>query len=182
MCKRLRAKLIVANLSRLSRNVSFISALMDSGVEFVAADMPHANKMALQVLAVFAEYERDQISERTRRALAQAKERGTKLGGPKRLEASALGAAANKANAERSNTLPIIREIQASGVTTLRGVARALNARGVPSARGVPWSPVAVSNILKRTARPGEQSDMLCILARLGHVLLFALAENSPIS
>jgi DNA invertase Pin-like site-specific DNA recombinase len=66
MC--MRAKLIVANLSRLSRNVSFISALMDSGVEFVAADMPHANKMTLQVMAVFAEYGRDQISERTRRA------------------------------------------------------------------------------------------------------------------
>jgi hypothetical protein len=100
-----------AKLDRLSRNVGFISALMDSGVEFVAADMPHANKMALQVLAVFAEYERDQISERTRRALAQAKERGTKLGGPKRLEASALGAAANKANAERfaANTLSIIQ-------------------------------------------------------------------------
>src|ERR1700730_15881392 len=114
MCRKLKAKLIVANLSRLSRNVSFISALMDSGVEFVAADMPHANKMALQVLAVFAEYERDQISERTRRALTQAKERGTKLGGPKRLEASTLGAAANRTNAERfaANTLPIIREIQ----------------------------------------------------------------------
>jgi DNA invertase Pin-like site-specific DNA recombinase len=69
MCRKLKAKLIVANLSRLSRNVSFISALMDSAVEFVAADMPHANKMALQVLAVFAEYERDQISERTRRRL-----------------------------------------------------------------------------------------------------------------
>jgi hypothetical protein len=77
------------------------------------------------------------------------------LGGPKRLEASVLGAAANKAKAERfaANTLPIIREIQASGVTTLRGVALALNARGVPSARGVPWSPVAVSNILKRAAK-----------------------------
>jgi DNA invertase Pin-like site-specific DNA recombinase len=72
MAKRLRAKLIVAKLDRLSRNVGFISALMDSGVEFVAADMPHANKMTLQVIAVFAEYERDQISERTRRALAQA--------------------------------------------------------------------------------------------------------------
>jgi DNA invertase Pin-like site-specific DNA recombinase len=155
MCKRLRAKLVVAKLDRLSRNVGFISALMDSGVEFVAADMPHANKMTLQVMAVFAEYERDQISERTRRALAQAKERGTKLGGPKRLEASALGAAANRSNAERfaANTLPIIREIQASGVTTLRGVARALNARGVPSARGVPWSPVAVINILKRATK-----------------------------
>jgi DNA invertase Pin-like site-specific DNA recombinase len=151
-CKRLKAKLIVANLSRLSRNVSFISALMDSRVEFVAADMPYANKMALQVLAVFAEYERDQISERTRRALAQAKARGVQLGGPKRLEASALGVAANKANADRfaANIIPIIREIQASGVSTLRGVARALNARGVQSARGVPWSAETVSNILKR--------------------------------
>jgi DNA invertase Pin-like site-specific DNA recombinase len=101
---------------------------MNSGVEFVAADLPQANKMTLQVMAVFAEYERDQISDRTRRALAQAKERGVQLGGPKRLEASALGAAANKANAERfaANIIPIIREIQASGVTTLRGVARAL--------------------------------------------------------
>jgi len=77
------------------------------------------------------------------------------LGGPKRLEASALGVAANKANAERfaANVLPIIREIQASGVTTLRGVARALNARGVPSARGAPWSVEAVSNIIKRSSR-----------------------------
>ena len=64
----------------------------------------------------------------------------------------ALGVAANNANADRfaANILPIIREIQASGVTTLRGVARALNARGVPSARGAPWSETAVSNILKR--------------------------------
>jgi DNA invertase Pin-like site-specific DNA recombinase len=160
MCRKLKAKLIVANLSRLSRNVSFISALMDSGVEFVAADMPHANKMALQVLAVFAEYERDQISERTRRALAQAKARGVRHGGPKRLEASALGVAANKANADCSaaNVIPIIREIQASGVTTLRGVARALNARGVPSARGAPWSEVAVTNILKRATNATPSS------------------------
>jgi DNA invertase Pin-like site-specific DNA recombinase len=159
MAKKLRAKLIVANLSRLSRNVSFISALMDSGVEFVAADMPHANKMALQVLAVFAEYERDQISERTRRALAQAKARGVKLGGPKQREASKLGVEANKNNADRfaANVIPIIKEIRASGVTTLRGVARALNARGVQSARGAPWSPEAVNNILKRaTSTQGE--------------------------
>jgi DNA invertase Pin-like site-specific DNA recombinase len=59
------------------------------GPVYPTQKVTHANKMALQVLAVFAEYERDQISERTRRALAQAKERGTKLGGPKRLEASA---------------------------------------------------------------------------------------------
>jgi DNA invertase Pin-like site-specific DNA recombinase len=80
MAKRLRAKLIVAKLDRLSRNVSFISALMDSGVEFIAADMPFANKMTLQVLAVFAEHERDVISARTKQALAAAKERGVQLG------------------------------------------------------------------------------------------------------
>ena len=64
----------------------------------------------------------------------------------------ALGAAANKANADRfaANIIPIIREIQASGVTTLRGVARALNARGVQTARGAPWSAETVSGILKR--------------------------------
>jgi DNA invertase Pin-like site-specific DNA recombinase len=73
-CKRLKAKLIVAKLDRLSRNVAFITTLMASGVEFVAADMPHANKMTLQVLAVFAEHERDLISARTKQALAAAKE------------------------------------------------------------------------------------------------------------
>ena len=153
--KRLKAKFIVAKLDRLSRNVAFISALMSSGVEFVAADMPHANKMTLQVLAVFAEHERDQISARTKQALAAAKERGVKLGGPNIAEAARLGAAKNRTNADRFavNTLPIIREIQASGVTSLRGVARALTARGVPSARGTPWSPVAVSNIIKRSRK-----------------------------
>jgi DNA invertase Pin-like site-specific DNA recombinase len=152
-CKRLKAKLIVAKLDRLSRNVAFISTLINSGVEFVAADMPHANKMTLQVLAVFAEHEADVISERTRRALAEAKARGIKLGGPNQPEAAKLGAKANKANAERfaANVLPIIREIQASGVITLRGVARALDARGIQSARGSPWSAEAVSNVLKRT-------------------------------
>jgi Recombinase len=77
----------------------------------------------------------------------------------------ALGVAANKGNADRfaANIIPIIREIQASGVTTLRGVARALNARGVQSRTGVPWSHAAVGNIIKRSmmAAPlATQSEM----------------------
>jgi len=109
--------------------------------------------VTLQVLAVFAEHERDMISARTKQALAAARERGVKLGGPNIAEAARLGAASNRVNADRfaANTLPIIREIQASGVSTLRGVARALTARGIPSARGTSWSPVAVSNIIKRS-------------------------------
>jgi DNA invertase Pin-like site-specific DNA recombinase len=77
-CKRLKAKLIVAKLDRLSRNVGFICALLNSGVEFVAADMPHANKMTLQVLAVFAEHERDLISARTKQALAARRGQGAR--------------------------------------------------------------------------------------------------------
>jgi DNA invertase Pin-like site-specific DNA recombinase len=76
-CKRLKARLVVAKLDRLASNVAFISRLMESGVEFVAADMPFA------ILAAVAEHEREAISARTKAALAAAKARGVKLGGPK---------------------------------------------------------------------------------------------------
>jgi hypothetical protein len=58
----------------------------------------------------------------------------------------------NKSSAARyaANVLPVIREIQASGVKSLRGVARALAARGIPTARGGSWTPVQVSAILQR--------------------------------
>jgi DNA invertase Pin-like site-specific DNA recombinase len=75
-CKKLKAKLVVAKLDRLARNVAFISKLMESGVEFVACDFPHANKLTIHILAAVAEHERELISSRTKAALAAAKERG----------------------------------------------------------------------------------------------------------
>jgi DNA invertase Pin-like site-specific DNA recombinase len=151
-CKKLKAKLVVAKLDRLSRNLAFLAKLIDSGVTFVAADMPHANKMTLQVLAVFAEHEREAISARTKAALQAAKARGVKLGGPKLAEARRSGWASSKASADRfaANTKPIIDQIKASGVASLRAIARALNARGVATARGGQWTPVQVSNVLRR--------------------------------
>jgi DNA invertase Pin-like site-specific DNA recombinase len=151
-CKKLKAKLVVAKLDRLSRNLAFLAKLIDSGVTFVAADMPHANKMTLQVLAVFAEDEREAISARTKAALQAAKARGVKLGGPKLAEARRSGWASNKAIADKfaANTKPIIEQMKASGVTSLRAIARALNARGVATARGGQWTPVQVSNVLRR--------------------------------
>jgi DNA invertase Pin-like site-specific DNA recombinase len=151
-CKKHKAKLVIAKLDRLSRNLAFIAALMDSGVEFVAVDNPHANKLTVHILAAVAQHERELIAQRTRDALQAAKARGTKLGNPKLAAARESAIQGNRAAAERyaTNVLPVIREIQASGITTLRGVARALTARGIATARGGEWSPVQVRDILDR--------------------------------
>src|SRR5215510_6853364 len=82
-CRKHKAKLIIAKLDRLSRNVAFIAALMDSKIEFVCCDFPTANRLTLHILAAVAEHEREMISQRTRAGLAAARERGVKLGSPK---------------------------------------------------------------------------------------------------
>jgi DNA invertase Pin-like site-specific DNA recombinase len=86
-CKKQKAKLVIAKLDRLSRNLAFIATLMDSGVEFVAVDNPHANKLTIHILAAVAQHEREIISARTSAALKAAKARGKRLGNPKLSEA-----------------------------------------------------------------------------------------------
>ena len=103
--------------------------------------------------------EREMIAQRTREALAAAKARGVKLGNPRLAEARAGVTAARIAAADAfaANVRPIIREIQKSGVTSLRGVAKALSARGIKTARGGEWTAVQVSDILERSGdRPFE--------------------------
>jgi DNA invertase Pin-like site-specific DNA recombinase len=139
LCGKQRATLLIAKLDRLARNVHFISGLMQSGVDFVAVDMPQANRLTVHILAAVAEHEREMIVNRTKAALAAAKARGKRLGwsNPMRQEeqarASRNGATATKAHANRFavNVLPIVREIRAAGIATLDGIAAALNARGV---------------------------------------------------
>jgi DNA invertase Pin-like site-specific DNA recombinase len=106
----------------------------------------------VQMMAVFAEMERDAISKRTKEALAAAKARGVKLGNPRLAKARAEINTARQeaADAFAASVLPIIREIQASGISSPRGVAKALSTRGVKTARGGAWTAVQVGGILAR--------------------------------
>jgi len=151
-CRKHKARMVIAKLDRLSRNLAFVATLMDSGVEFVAADNPHANKLTIHILAAVAEHEREAISERTKAALAAAKARGTRLGTPDTAGAVRRMAAALKAKTSQfaANVLPIIREVQAAGHTSGNAIAGQLNARKVPTARGGRWTHVQVRQILNR--------------------------------
>jgi DNA invertase Pin-like site-specific DNA recombinase len=154
MCRRNKAKLIIAKLDRLSRNLAFIATLMDAGVEFIAVDNPHASRLTLHILAAVAEHERVMISERTKVALQAAKARGTVLGNPSLGEARKRGHAAQRAMAGQfaANVLPVMRELQAAGVTSRNAIAGELNRRGVKTARGGAWTHVTVGNVLARAA------------------------------
>lgn len=148
-CRRLRAVLVIAKLDRLARNVAFVARLMESGAEFVAVDNPHANKLMVHLLAAFAEHERDQISARTKAALAAAKARGVRLGNPRPAAAAARGRAVLAAGTAptRERALPIIQRLRKDGAS-LRCIAAALLAEGVPPLRGQTWHPETVRKLL----------------------------------
>jgi DNA invertase Pin-like site-specific DNA recombinase len=152
--KKAKATLVIAKLDRLARNVHFISGLLESGVPFVCADMPEADKTFLQMMAVFAEWEARKISERTKAALAQVKAQGRQLGCPTPEIGSAVGVAKIQAKADRyaDRVGPLVRDIiKRGGASTLRDIAAALSARGVETPRGnTEWHPSQVANLLKR--------------------------------
>ena len=151
LCRRKKATLLLARLDRLARNVAFISNLMESKVDFVAADMPHANRLTIHILAAVAEHEREMISKRTKAALQAAKARGVKLGNPNPKPASELGVKAirGKSAEFRATVLPLIRELQQQGYG-LRATAKELNRRKIPTARGGLWYAATVKNIFEK--------------------------------
>ena len=143
-CRLHRATLLIAKIDRLSRDAAFLLNLRDAGVDFVAADMPYANRMTVGIMAIIAEHERDAISTRTRQAHAAAKARGTKLGNPANLTTAGCstrpedGSAANTARAKKRliDLEPVIRSIRDEGMTSLSRIAAELNGRRIPAARG----------------------------------------------
>lgn len=153
-CRLHRAQLVIAKLDRLARSVAFIANLMDSGADFVACDMPMANRLSIHILAAVAEHEREMISQRTKAALAAAKARGVRLGNPHGAahlrggcRAAAAASAASRRGAASSRALavaPLLRQLHAEGFCSLRAQAVELNRRGVPSPGGTVWYPEQV--------------------------------------
>jgi DNA invertase Pin-like site-specific DNA recombinase len=148
-----KCNVAVAKLDRLSRDVHFISGLMAHKVPFLVAELgSDVDPFVLHLFAAIAQKELSFISTRTKQALAAAKARGATLGNPRLHVARKTAVAVVRAEADRyaANVLPIIREAQNAGATTLRQIAEALNARGIPTARGGQWHAKSVSNILER--------------------------------
>lgn len=147
-CKREKAVLLIAKLDRLARSVSVIANLLESRVEFVCCDMPEANKMMIHIMAAMAEWERDQISKRTKEALASAKARGSRLG-----TMGTIRAAENRAAADAfaASLAPVIDDIRSDGHTTVSAITRELNRLAVPTARGGRWHRASVRRLILRT-------------------------------
>ena len=160
-CRLRRAKLVIAKIDRLSRDAHFLLGLEKAGVDFVAAEMPTANRLTVGILAMVADEERRMISKRTKEALAAAKARGVTLGGNRGSIISAKAReisrkarlAASEARVADLGPVVIARTFQAAGVMSLGGLARGLSERGVPTARGgTKCTPVQVSRVLARLA------------------------------
>ena len=151
--RRRKCPIAVAKLDRLSRNVHFISGLMEHRVPFLVSELGRdVDPFMLHIYAALAEKERRLISQRTKAALKAAKARGVRLGNPQLAEAQSVGAARVRAQADRfaAAVLPVIREAQSAGATSLRAIADVLNARGVRTARGGKWAATQVRDILRR--------------------------------
>lgn len=147
-CKKQKATLVIAKLDRLARNVHFISGLMESGVEFVAVDMPQATRLTIHILAAVAEHEAVMISQRTKAALAAAKAKGMILGNPRLAEARIKAAAAIRTHAS-PEVVALIVEARNAGAT-LREIADKLNGLDIKTSRGSIWWTGTIAAELKR--------------------------------
>jgi DNA invertase Pin-like site-specific DNA recombinase len=156
VCRAYGATLVIAKLDRLSRDAHFLLGLEKAGVDFVAVDMPNANRLTVGIMAMVAEDEGRRISARTKEALAAAKRRGKKLGGDRGVvpseKARELASVALKARASSraADLAPIIEELRAGGATSLSAIAQGLNEKGIPTPRnGNGWTATQVGRLLR---------------------------------
>ncbi|NIJ08243.1 DNA invertase Pin-like site-specific DNA recombinase [Sphingomonas vulcanisoli] len=161
LCRLHRATLIIAKLDRLARSVAFVSNILESGVDFIAADFPEANRLTIHILSAVAEHEARMISERTKAALKAAKARGVVLGGDRgnlptvaARGARASAAVRSQKAAERARDLaPLICSLRDEG-RSFEVIAGELRDRGISAARGGLWTGQKVSRLMRRASQP----------------------------
>ena len=143
-----KATLVVSRLDRLSRNLHFVSGLIDQGADLLVADMPQADKRMLQVFAMVGEWERDAIASRISAALQAKKARGDKVGHVASLQPF-NGARAAAAAEFAAKLRPTVEAFQARGLTQ-RAIVAELNAVGIKTAQGGEWSLLQLQRVLSR--------------------------------
>lgn len=153
------ARLVIAKLDRLSRDAAFLLTLQNSGVRFVAADMPDANDLTVGIMALVAQQERQAISKRTKEALAAAKARGQRLGNPNGAAAfrkagkgntAAIVVVAQDADKRAEQLRAQVVQLRSEGVSSLAGIAASFNREGFQTPRGGKWHASSVRNLLAR--------------------------------
>jgi DNA invertase Pin-like site-specific DNA recombinase len=160
LCRAHRAALIVANLSRLTRSVVFLSKLLAADVEIRFVDLPTIEgttaRFLLQQMASVADLEAGMISERTRKALAAAKSNGQARRLPGRAgtaedTAKARNAHTAKARGHAVSLAPIITRLDPNGSLSLRQLAGKLTAEGLPTPAGAAvWTAATVARVKAR--------------------------------
>lgn len=157
LCDLTGATLVVAKLDRLSRNVAFLATLQDSGMRFIAVDLPEANELTIHIMAAVAQAERKAISRRTKEALAAAKARGVILGGARgnshdlrKGPAKSAIARSRTANERAQKVAKHIDRIRAEGAASLRSIAARLNEGSITAPRGGEWSASQVRLVIER--------------------------------
>lgn len=163
-CRAYGAKLVVAKIDRLTRDAAFLLNLRDAGIDFVAADMPDANRLTVGIMALVAEQEREAISARTKAALAAAKARGTQLGayrdgafvgrtGTKEDAQHATEARKRRADAFAQGVQAALHDADPAGTASLSIIARQFNERRVPTpSGGGQWTAAAIARLKARLA------------------------------
>lgn len=161
--KRQDAVLLIGKLDRLARSVAFTSNLMESGVNFVAVDMPDANRLTVHIMAALAEHEARLISQRTKDALAQARARGVQLGRPENLHDHdrLRGAQTNALRARRADRRVggYVQLLRGEGWSYHR-IAERLNEEGFQTRRGRSWRPMQVKRVLDRLSSSENLSTL----------------------
>ena len=155
-CRLRRAVLLIAKLDRLARDAHFLLGLEKSGIDFVAADMPFANRLTIGIMALVAEEEAKAVSARTKAALAARRARSLPLGnlaslypGTAATTARARAIWSKKAADHAAMVLPAIQEMRSGGMS-LRAVARELEQRGFTTVQAGTWTASQVSAVLQR--------------------------------